>query len=267
MPLPVAPRCCRGVGALAAAVLLTACTGSTGGPTASVETTAAESTDDVVTGSAQTVPTEHVDDYAAPTLVATATSETVNVYATATATGSPADLTLDNPTETGGPLTLAVLDSTSDDDRLHVSLPVRPNGATGWVDRDQVTLAATPYRVVVELSGHTLTAYRSGQVVVRESIGVGIEPTPTPGGTFYLYELLQPPDPAGPYGPFAFGLSGFSDALTTFAGGDGRLGIHGTNDPASIGADATNGCVRVDNDVIIALAATLPLGTPVEIRP
>lgn len=43
------------------------------------------------------------------------------------------------------------------------------------------------------------------------------------------------------------------------------VGIHGTNDPASIGKDVSHGCIRVPNDVVVRMATLLPLGTPVEI--
>jgi lipoprotein-anchoring transpeptidase ErfK/SrfK len=68
-----------------------------------------------------------------------------------------------------------------------------------------------------------------------------------------------------PYGPFAFGLSGHSDVLMHFGTGDGRIAIHGTNQPASIGADLSAGCVHVPNDVDLALIPYLTLGTPVVI--
>ena len=80
-------------------------------------------------------------------------------------------------------------------------------------------------------------------------------------------KLLEPPDPNGPYVPYAFGLSGLSEQLTSFNGGNGRLGLHGTNDPDSIGQDVSHGCIRVANDVVIQLAELLPLGTPVQISP
>ena len=51
--------------------------------------------------------------------------------------------------------------------------------------------------------------------------------------------------------------------LTEFAGGDGQIGIHGTNDPASIGHDVSHGCIRVPNQVMEELNRILPLGTPV----
>jgi lipoprotein-anchoring transpeptidase ErfK/SrfK len=96
-------------------------------------------------------------------------------------------------------------------------------------------------------------------------VAIGTGATPTPLGRFYIIELLQPPDPTGPYGPFAFGLSGFSETLTSFAGGDGVIGIHGTNDPVALGTDVSHGCIRMANDVIETLAGVIPLGTPVAI--
>jgi lipoprotein-anchoring transpeptidase ErfK/SrfK len=94
---------------------------------------------------------------------------------------------------------------------------------------------------------------------------VGRGTTPTPGGLFYTTELLIPVgQPA--YGPYAYGLSGYSDVLYDFAGGDGQFGIHGTNDPSGIGRDVSNGCIRMGNEAITKLAETLPIGVPVEIK-
>jgi lipoprotein-anchoring transpeptidase ErfK/SrfK len=93
--------------------------------------------------------------------------------------------------------------------------------------------------------------------------------TPTPGGLYYIKELLKPPNPNTVYGPYAYGLSGFSDALESFEGGDAVIGIHGTNDPSGLGKDVSHGCIRMPNDQIIKLVEEikLPLGVPVEIRP
>ncbi len=90
--------------------------------------------------------------------------------------------------------------------------------------------------------------------------------TPTPGGIYYLVELIQPPDPNGDYGPYAYGLSGYSNTLTSFNGGPGQLGIHGTDDPAGIGTQVSHGCIRMSNADITQLAKILPLGTPVQIN-
>jgi lipoprotein-anchoring transpeptidase ErfK/SrfK len=100
---------------------------------------------------------------------------------------------------------------------------------------------------------------------VRAPIGVGRAVTPTPTGRYYLTDLLRPPDPRGFYGPYAFGTSAHSRVLTSFAGGDGQVGLHGTNLPGALGHDVSHGCIRVTNDVITRLARTLPLGTPIVI--
>jgi lipoprotein-anchoring transpeptidase ErfK/SrfK len=52
---------------------------------------------------------------------------------------------------------------------------------------------------------------------------------------------------------------------TSFEGGDGQVGIHGTSRPEVLGTDVIHGCIRVDNATITRLARTVPLGTPVEI--
>ncbi len=67
------------------------------------------------------------------------------------------------------------------------------------------------------------------------------------------------------YGTFAYGLSGFSNVLKSFAGGSGVIGLHGTNDPSVIGQDVSAGCIRMRNEDIERLVPILPLGTPVEI--
>jgi lipoprotein-anchoring transpeptidase ErfK/SrfK len=54
--------------------------------------------------------------------------------------------------------------------------------------------------------------------------------------------------------------------LKRFAGGDGQVGIHGTNQPWLIGQSVSHGCIRVNNASIRRLARVLPLGTPVVIR-
>ena len=165
------------------------------------------------------------------------------------------------------PLTLLVKDIP--DDRgcpwAQVYLPERPNGSTGWVKTNDVTLSRNPYRIDVKLNEFKLLVFKDDQQVNEIAIGVAKENTPTPGGLYYTTELIKTPDPSGSYGPYAFGLSGFSDTLTTFNGGPGQLGIHGTNQPNAIGTRVSHGCIRMSNENITALAQTLPLGTPVQV--
>ncbi len=172
---------------------------------------------------------------------------------------------LANPIASGGALVLRVLSpvSAAADPWLEVMLPVRPNGTTGWIRSDQVDLSVNPYRIEISASDFSLDLYEDDQLVMSTTIAVGTGDTPTPFGEFYLAELLQPPDPNGSYGPYAFGLSGFSEVLDSFNGGDGVVGIHGTDQPEALGTTVSHGCVRVENDVIEEMATTVPLGTPV----
>jgi len=149
---------------------------------------------------------------------------------------------------------------------LRVLLPVRPNGSSGWIRARRVGLRTNPYRIDVELRAHRLTLRRGARTLLTTPIGVGHAVTPTPRGLAYVTRLLEQPDPHGIYGPWAFGLSVYSPVLTSFGGGPGEVGIHGTNDPAGIGRDVSHGCIRLPNAAIERLVHTLPLGTPVFIR-
>ncbi len=177
--------------------------------------------------------------------------------------------TLDNPTAPyNTPLVFLVRDQAPD--WLHVLLPVRPNGSMGWIRHSDVELSSHDFRMLVELGAHQLTVFQGDSVFDEESIGIGRDTAPTPPGLYYTRELLQPSNPDSAYGPYAYGLSGFSEVIFQFSEngvqGDGRFAIHGTNDPASIGQSRGNGCIRISNEGITKLAKSLPIGVPVEIR-
>ncbi|MEY2470950.1 MAG: hypothetical protein QOK28_279 [Actinomycetota bacterium] len=197
-----------------------------------------------------------------PTLsiVATAIPKSVTVY---DGPDGPEKTKLSNPNENGAPLTF--LEREQRPGWLRVLLPVRPNGSEGWVKASDVRLASHNYKIRVELAAHRLIVMDHDKVFLDTPAGIGKADTPTPGGLYYTKELLQPPNPNGVYGHYAYGLSGFSNVLTSFAGGDGVIGIHGTNDPSGLGKDVSHGCIRVSNDAIDLMAKTLPLGVPVEI--
>lgn len=151
---------------------------------------------------------------------------------------------------------------------LKVQLPVRPNGTSGWIRAQDVRTSQHRYAIDITLSGFELVLTQGASEVLRTPIGVGRTDRPTPGGDYYIKELLSPPDPNGLYGPYAYGLSGFSNVLTEFAGGEGVIGIHGTNEPDLIGSDVSSGCIRMPNETVTRLVEDigLPLGTPVTIR-
>jgi lipoprotein-anchoring transpeptidase ErfK/SrfK len=147
-----------------------------------------------------------------------------------------------------------------------VLLPHRPNGWTGWVRGDQVSLRPLDDRVVVDLGARRLTLLHRGQVAGHWPVGVGKPGTPTPTGEFFITVKLHPPQISRVYGAWALGLSGYSNVLDQFGTGDGQIALHGTANPDNLGRAVSHGCVRVDNQVITSLARRLPLGTPVEVR-
>ncbi|WP_062206058.1 L,D-transpeptidase [Demequina salsinemoris] len=148
-----------------------------------------------------------------------------------------------------------------------VYLPVRPNGTTGWVKADDVKVATTQYWVEVDVANFELTVWDGTEEQFSTEIGVGRDDRPTPGGVYYIRELLAVPDSTGVYGPYAYGLSGFQPVLDSFNGGDAVIGIHGTNEPDKLGSFVSSGCIRMSNDAITQIVEEigLPLGTPVYI--
>ncbi|HEX2315066.1 MAG TPA: L,D-transpeptidase [Thermomonospora sp.] len=175
--------------------------------------------------------------------------------------GGTAWKTLSNPNAYGAPRVLLVEQNAGA--WLKVLLPVRPNGTTGWIRASDVRLARTTRRVLVDAKAFRFTVYDGDRVLRTGKVATGTGGTPTPAGRFYFTELIRPNDPDGPYGAYAYGLSGYSPTLKSFAGGPGQLAVHGTNAPGRLGTKVSHGCVRVSNDDITWMARNLPLGTPV----
>ena len=237
-----------------------ACSGDDDDVAATTTTEATTTTTEATTTTTAPVP-------AATTLVARSEVDVIDVFESAD--GGEPTMQLDRRAETTGNLVFVVEEEAADASGRHkVQLPVRPNGSTGWVDAGDVSLTVHDYRIEVELAAFELRVMKGDDVLVTTPIGVGTQDTPTPGGVYYIKELLQPPSPDGPYGTYAYGLSGFSNVLESFAGGNGVIGIHGTNQPDLIGTNVSHGCIRVENAVISELVEDigLPLGVPVEIQ-
>lgn len=146
-----------------------------------------------------------------------------------------------------------------------VQLPIRPNGATGWVRASDVRLRVVHTRIAVDLSQRRITLFRDGRPVLVTTAVIGASSTPTPTGRFYVNQRLLAANPLGAFGPGAVGISAFSPVLRNWAQG-GPIAIHGTNTPGLIGAAVSHGCLRVRNADIRTLLRLATEGTPVEIR-
>ncbi|WP_010099031.1 L,D-transpeptidase [Ornithinibacillus scapharcae] len=104
----------------------------------------------------------------------------------------------------------------------------------------------------VSTTRHELKLFDGSILIKTYPIAVGKMVTPTPFGSYKI--INKQANPGGPYGAFWMGLS------------KPHYGIHGTNDPSSIGKNVSLGCIRMFNPDVLDLANRVPIGTDVVIR-
>lgn len=109
------------------------------------------------------------------------------------------------------------------------------------------------YTITINKMKHTLTLLKNGKVHRVYPVAIGKASTPTPSGTYKI--MNKAANPGGPYGVRWLGLSIPK----------GGYGIHGTNNPSSIGKNVSNGCVRMYNKDVIELSNLVSVGTVVKI--
>ena len=179
------------------------------------------------------------------------------------APGGPAVAAVPGRTPLGTPTWLWLVRTARHDRWGEAVLPLRPNGVTGWIDLRGLRTLRTNVWVAASLQRRQLWLMRGGRPVAGFASAIGAAATPTPAGRFSVTDRVYTGDPGGPFGWFAFGLSGHQPNLPPqWAGGD-QLAIHGTNDPGSIGTPASHGCLRVSAGALAQLRGWLRLGTPV----
>ena len=148
-----------------------------------------------------------------------------------------------------------------------VLLPKRPNGSRGWVLQDRMELTSTSIRVLIDVSDRRLSVFRKDRRIMSVPVAVGMAGTPTPTGQWFAIAETLPGETGGFLGTFILPITGFSETLNEFAGGDGRVAIHGTTLPQLIGTRASHGCVRMYNADVNRLARLARPGTPLAIAP
>jgi lipoprotein-anchoring transpeptidase ErfK/SrfK len=108
------------------------------------------------------------------------------------------------------------------------------------------------YRIIVDLSDRVLYLLDADSVIRQFPIAVGKVLTSTPAGEYRIINKQM--NPGGPFGVLWMGLS------------RPHYGIHGTNNPSSIGKAVSHGCIRMYNKDVLALSDLVPVGTRVTIR-
>lgn len=129
-------------------------------------------------------------------------------------------------------------------------------------------------KIIIDKSRHRLYYYRRGELAKTYPVATGRRPEYTPEGTFTIANKIGHPlpgDPEGRFGPRWMGLAvpGTHDHRRVNdprAPVGQKYGIHGTNEPDSIGTDASGGCIRLRNEDVVELFELAAVGTPVEIR-
>ncbi len=124
--------------------------------------------------------------------------------------------------------------------------------------------AAAEKRIIINKATNQLQFWQDGILIRTFPVATGRRPSFTPEGNFRIVSKIVNPyysrlgipggSPRNPLGCRWLGLS---------IGGGGVYGIHGTNNPASIGTYASAGCIRMYNNDVKWLFAHTPLGTPV----
>jgi lipoprotein-anchoring transpeptidase ErfK/SrfK len=104
----------------------------------------------------------------------------------------------------------------------------------------------------VSTSQHQLKLFDGNRLIKAYPIAVGKILTPTPSGTYTIINKQR--NPGGPFGVLWMGLS------------KPHYGIHGTNNPASIGKNVSHGCIRMFNHDVLELSSRVPIGTRVFIH-
>jgi lipoprotein-anchoring transpeptidase ErfK/SrfK len=148
---------------------------------------------------------------------------------------------------------------------LHVRLPGRPNGTTGWIRNRKTTLTRTPWRLVVDTRRRIVVALRLGHAVRTFRAVVGKPSTPTPTGTFFVEEAIRlSPGVAGE--PFALALSARSNVLQEFDGGPGQIALHSVAHIGGVlGTAVSHGCIRLDAAAMVWLVRRIGAGAPVTV--
>jgi lipoprotein-anchoring transpeptidase ErfK/SrfK len=141
---------------------------------------------------------------------------------------------------------------------LGASLSAQTNGGT--------SKAGHAHRVVlVSIPDRQLAVLEDGAVLRTFPVSVGAANSPSPVGEFEIVSHVAHPSyahngtviPAGPNNPLGPRWMGLSVK---------GYGIHGTNQPRSIGKAASHGCIHLSNHDIVELFPLLAVGDTVQIR-
>lgn len=123
----------------------------------------------------------------------------------------------------------------------------------------------SPRHVLISIPDRKLAVLEDGKVIRTFPVAVGAAVSPSPAGEFHIVHrvtdptychsgVVIPPGPDNPVGTRWVGLN------------QKGYGIHGTNEPSSIGKARSHGCIRMRNHDVEQFFTMVNVGDTVEIR-
>jgi lipoprotein-anchoring transpeptidase ErfK/SrfK len=160
------------------------------------------------------------------------------------------------------------IESTTADRVFHVALEItHPALNANKVIQRYATV------VTVDRSHFRLRLFKFLHEVASYGIAVGRSGLETPTGIYHVQEREVNPSWHVPNSPWAGALAGQTippgpndPIVARWLGLGGGVGIHGTNEPFSIGSAASHGCIRMLVPDVIKLYPRVPMGTTVYIK-
>lgn len=132
--------------------------------------------------------------------------------------------------------------------------------------------AKYPTYLTIDRGNFKLTLYKNLKVKKSYGIAVGQQGLETPAGIYTINDKQINPTWNVPNSAWAGDLAGQSippgpgnPLIARWMGFFDGAGIHGTNEPGSIGTNASHGCVRMLPEDVIDLYDRVPLDTPIYI--
>jgi hypothetical protein len=107
--------------------------------------------------------------------------------------------------------------------------------------------------IIVEKRYYRLSFYRDGRVLKKYPVAIGKLSTPTPVGE---WKVINKGVNRG---------NGFGERWLGLNCPWGIYGIHGTDQPGSIGMMSSHGCIRMHNRNVVELYNLVRIGTPVHV--
>lgn len=125
--------------------------------------------------------------------------------------------------------------------------------------------------LVLKLGQRRVYVYQGDRILASYPVAIGRSDTPTPVGEFQVFQMIENPRwqnpwtgevrPPGPDSALGVRWIGFTRMP------NGIIGFHGTPTLSSIGRAASNGCVRMRNEDVVALFDRVEIGTTVIVEP